>query len=61
MISEIIQNSREIIIRAAVESESNEGMFYMVKNIDGDWSCTCPQNTQRHVKCKHIIEIEEQI
>ncbi|MDT8783085.1 MAG: DDE-type integrase/transposase/recombinase [Candidatus Bathyarchaeota archaeon] len=29
-----------------------------MNKIDGEWFCTCPDNTYRHVKCKHIFAVE---
>jgi putative transposase len=36
-----------------VKSQSGNGE-YTVNKIDGEWFCTCPDNTYRHVPCKHI-------
>lgn len=44
-------NLREFI----VESESNEGSFYLVAEEDNKWSCTCKHHVNRKVQCKHIV------
>jgi transposase-like protein len=36
-----------------VKSQSGNGE-YTVNKINGEWTCTCPDNTYRHVQCKHI-------
>jgi putative transposase len=40
-----------------VKSQSGNGE-YAVHRINGQLSCTCPDNTYRHVKCKHIFAVE---
>jgi putative transposase len=39
-----------------VKSQSGNGE-YTVNKVNGEWSCTCPDNTFRHVPCKHIHAI----
>jgi transposase-like protein len=36
-----------------VKSQSGNGE-YTVYKVNGEWTCTCPDNTYRHVPCKHI-------
>jgi uncharacterized Zn-finger protein len=36
-----------------VKSQSNNGE-YTVNKVDGEWICECPDNTFRHLPCKHI-------
>src|SRR5208283_3768345 len=36
-----------------VKSQSGNGE-YAVTKVDGEWVCQCPDNTYRHVECKHI-------
>jgi transposase-like protein len=36
-----------------VKSQSNNGE-YTVNKVNGEWLCDCPDNTYRHVPCKHI-------
>ena len=36
-----------------VKSQSGNGE-YCVTKVDGEWVCQCPDNTYRHVECKHI-------
>ncbi len=36
-----------------VRSQSGHGE-YTINKINGEWFCTCPDNTYRHVPCKHI-------
>jgi len=40
-----------------VKSQNGNGE-YTINKIDGEWFCTCPDNTYRHVKCKHIFAVE---
>jgi transposase-like protein len=40
-----------------VKSQSGNGE-YCVTKVDGEWVCQCPDNTFRHVKCKHIFAVE---
>src|SRR5208283_5224629 len=40
-----------------VKSQSNNGE-YTVNKINGELVCDCPDNTYRHVKCKHIHAVE---
>lgn len=40
-----------------VKSQNGNGE-YTINKIDGEWFCTCPDNTFRHVKCKHIFAVE---
>ena len=39
-----------------VKSQSGNGE-YAVTKVDGEWICQCPDNTYRHVECKHIHAI----
>ena len=39
-----------------VKSQSGNG-DYTVNKVNGEWTCTCPDNTYRHVQCKHIHAI----
>ena len=39
-----------------VKSQSGNGE-YTVNKVNGEWVCTCPDNTYRHVKCKHIHSV----
>ena len=36
-----------------VKSQSGNGE-YAVTKVDDEWVCQCPDNTYRHVECKHI-------
>ena len=40
-----------------VKSQSHNGE-YTVNKINGELVCDCPDNTYRHVKCKHIHAVE---
>src|SRR5687768_15743 len=43
-----------------VESESSDGIYYFVRfkpDIFLEW-CSCPDNSTRGVKCKHLFAIE---
>jgi putative transposase len=40
-----------------VKSQSYDGE-YCVAKVCGEWVCQCPDNTYRHVKCKHIFAVE---
>ena len=43
-----------------VESESSNNIYYFVKfkpDVFLKW-CSCPDNSTRHVKCKHLFAIE---
>ncbi len=40
-----------------VKSQSHNGE-YTVNKIDNEWTCDCPDNKYRHVKCKHIYALE---
>ena len=40
-----------------VKSQSGNGE-YTVNMINGEFSCTCPDNTYRQVRCKHIHAVE---
>lgn len=55
---DIIKNKQIREIIALVESESTEGFYYKVV-FDGKWSCSCPQNSKRGAKCKHICAVED--
>ena len=39
-----------------VESESQIGAYYKVIKEGNNWGCTCPHNSQKRVRCKHIDE-----
>ena len=44
-----------------VESESTNNIYYFVKfkpDVIGSWYCSCPDNSTRHKKCKHLHPIE---
>ena len=36
-----------------VKSQSGNGE-YTVHKVDSEWLCDCPDNTYRHIPCKHI-------
>jgi transposase-like protein len=40
-----------------VKSQSREGEYHVTKTL-GEMVCECPDNTFRHVKCKHIFAVE---
>lgn len=40
-----------------VKSQSGNGE-YVVCKVNGDWTCECPDNKYRNVKCKHIYAVE---
>ena len=40
-----------------VKSQSGNGE-YTVNKVNGELLCECPDNTYRHVKCKHIFAVE---
>jgi transposase-like protein len=40
-----------------VKSQSNNGE-YCVTKVDDEWVCQCPDNTYRHVECKHIHAVK---
>jgi transposase-like protein len=40
-----------------VKSQSGNGE-YTVNKVNGEWSCTCPDNTYRKAHCKHIHAVE---
>jgi transposase-like protein len=40
-----------------VKSQSGNGE-YAVTKIEGEWICQCPDNTYRHVECKHIHAVK---
>ena len=40
-----------------VQSQSGNGA-YTINKINGEWFCTCPDNTYRHTTCKHIYAVE---
>ena len=44
-----------------VSSESQEGLYYRVREVRGVWVCTCPHFTQKHNidECKHIQRVRE--
>lgn len=39
-----------------VKSQSGNGE-YTINKINGEWFCTCPDNTYRHTTCKHIYAV----
>ncbi|HSV48770.1 MAG TPA: SWIM zinc finger family protein, partial [Candidatus Acidoferrales bacterium] len=39
-----------------VKSQSGNGE-YTVNKINNEWVCDCPDNTYRHVPCKHILAV----
>jgi putative transposase len=39
-----------------VKSQSGNGE-YAVFRVDSEWTCQCPDNQYRHVKCKHIFAV----
>ena len=42
-----------------VESENSDNIYYYCKyNFSGFEFCACPDNSTRHVKCKHLYAIE---
>jgi len=40
-----------------VKSQSGNG-DYAVTKVDDEWVCQCPDNTYRHVECKHIHAVK---
>ncbi len=40
-----------------VQSQSNNGVYHVVKGADG-WVCECPDHVFRRVPCKHIFAVE---
>lgn len=44
----------------AVLSQSGNGEYAVFK-VDKEWSCECPDNRFRQVKCKHIFAVETSI
>ena len=40
-----------------VKSQSNNGE-YTVYKVDNEWLCDCPDNTYRHLICKHIFAVD---
>jgi hypothetical protein len=43
-----------------VKSQSGKG-GYSVTNFNGVWSCDCPDNRYRQIKCKHIYAVEASV
>jgi uncharacterized Zn finger protein len=50
---------------AKVISDRDDDVFYDVSIIQSkngnDWECTCPHNTYRHKKCKHIDKVKSAV
>ena len=40
-----------------VKSQSHDGEYTVSKH-DNEWVCSCPDNTYRHVFCKHIFAVD---
>ena len=40
-----------------VKSQSGNG-DYAVTKVDDEWVCQCPDNTYRHIECKHIHAVK---
>ena len=40
-----------------VKSQSHNGE-YTISKIDDEWVCSCPDNTYRHIICKHIYAVD---
>ncbi|MCL5948981.1 MAG: IS6 family transposase [Candidatus Bathyarchaeota archaeon] len=40
-----------------VKSQSGNGE-YTINKVNGEWTCTCPDNTYRHTICKHIHAVD---
>jgi putative transposase len=40
-----------------VKSQSGNGEYAVCK-VNGEWTCECPDNKYRNVKCKHIYAVE---
>jgi putative transposase len=40
-----------------VKSQSGNGE-YAVTKVDNEWVCQCPDNTYRHIECKHIHAVK---
>lgn len=40
-----------------VKSQSHDGEYTVSKN-DEEWVCSCPDNTYRHLICKHIFAVD---
>ena len=53
----------EVIQKATlmVESESKEGAYYYVRLEDKAWTCTCPDQKNRQIECKHIKAAKEEL
>jgi predicted nucleic acid-binding Zn finger protein len=41
-----------------VESESTKNVYYFVRYEPSFNWCSCPDNSTRHIKCKHIFALE---
>ena len=41
----------------SIQSQSGSDNYLVVKVPDG-WTCQCPDYTNRHAKCKHILAVE---
>jgi hypothetical protein len=40
-----------------VKAQSHEGE-YTINRIGNEWVCSCPDNTYRHLICKHIYAVD---
>ena len=40
-----------------VKSQSHNGE-YTIRKVDQEWVCSCPDNTYRHLICKHIYAVD---
>lgn len=48
-------------LEAYVESETTDGVYYLVTCINDEWECTCQSFKNRKQICKHIREVKEEI
>jgi hypothetical protein len=48
----------KVALRVIVSSMTNSNTKYIVKNIFGSWSCTCPDCQIRERECKHIKAVK---
>jgi hypothetical protein len=44
-----------------VESFTEKGKFYTVEKFGEEWICDCPSFEHRHIECKHIKKVKEDI
>lgn len=56
---QIIEQKR--YCKALVESESQNGAWYIVELNKDTVTCTCPHNEKRGTECKHIRALKEEI